>query len=137
MTRPPRGPRAPTTPVIYRIEDEHNSVVAIFPTEPASRVQLYLATCYAHIGQHSSCDWTWMIKRTRPPRSDEEPLVERLAQELRSIGYADLQRVQRWTAAHDDTRRQRIHSQPMGAVIVPGQGKGRAEPAANDERSKE
>jgi len=54
--------------VAFRI-DETKEVVAIFIEELSTR-NLDLV-CYAHIGQHSSCDPTCVYQNTRPAKPHE------------------------------------------------------------------
>lgn len=57
-------------------------VTALFPLEPGTN-NPYDMTCYAHLGQHSSCDMLW-ARETKAAK----PLEYRdLARELRQIGY--------------------------------------------------
>ena len=65
-------------PVKFYIEDQ--TVLAAFPTEKATHYDDSI-TCYAHIGQHSSCspDYLKGLKRAKPEQY--YPLLK----ELRSI----------------------------------------------------
>lgn len=90
-----RGMRAKKTksaavPVLFRIEGWKGDVVAVFPTM-AERPGV--VTCYAHIGQHGSCDRAWYVT-TRAAKPDE---YRALKSELESIGY-DLRVMKRWSA---------------------------------------
>jgi hypothetical protein len=64
--------------VMFRTEKEGN-VLAYFPYEIHNG---YVATCYAHIGQHSACDHEYIIKETKPCLEFKELKIE-----LESIGY--------------------------------------------------
>jgi hypothetical protein len=50
------------TPVLFRIHRQPKThggeVTAIFPCEPAD-LDGRTMTCYAHVGQHASCDFGW------------------------------------------------------------------------------
>jgi hypothetical protein len=83
------------TPVLFRA-DRHGphkgEVTAVFPTIPGSPGVM---TCYAHIGQHSSCSLAWH-RTTRAATPAEYTSLKR---ELESIGYSDLkvyQHVRPW-----------------------------------------
>ena len=87
-----------TTKIMFRYvsyPDGDPEVLAIFPEIPADDKGFY-ATCYARIGQHSSCDVQGMIRISRPATEAE---YSSLLQELKSIGYDDL-RIIRRTPAH-------------------------------------
>lgn len=76
--------------VVFRAErsgDHKGSVTAVFPSQ-AERGGLY--TCYAHIGQHSSCSRDWYAT-TRPTTPEE---YAGLLRELRGI-YDDVRLVVR------------------------------------------
>ncbi len=49
-------------PILFRSECD-GSIIAVFPTIPGR--DAYTMTCYAHIGQHSSCSMGWYYS-TRP-----------------------------------------------------------------------
>ena len=69
-----------TVMVLFRVDrcgEFKGSVTAVFPEMEGSPG---LMTCYAHVGQHSSCSLGWMRDKTRPEYKD-------LASELRRIGY--------------------------------------------------
>jgi hypothetical protein len=81
-------------PVIFRAERHGRfkaDVTACFPTIPGSPG---LATCYQHIGQHSSYCREW-YNATRP--ATETEFADLLA-ELQSIGYDNLKIYKRETA---------------------------------------
>lgn len=54
-------------PVIFRFY--RGELLALFPTEPASR-HGHDITCYAHVGQHSSACRS-LLQRGRPAKPDE------------------------------------------------------------------
>lgn len=90
------------TPVLFRAEKSgphKGEVTAVFPTIPGTR-EFHTCTCYARVGQHSSCTYGW-YQGTRPARPDE---FEALRRELESLGYS-LKIVSRWTRHHDAARR--------------------------------
>lgn len=68
--------------VLFRKESD-SSITAVFPELPASGLDPHQMTCYAHIGQHSGCTYSWY--RTTTPASPEE--YADLKAELESIGY--------------------------------------------------
>lgn len=77
------------TPVIFRKDRSTGEVTAVFPTLPEIA---YTVRCYAHIGQHGSCNRAWYIC-TKPATPDEyAPLLRELVQ----IGYDDLVIRKRW-----------------------------------------
>lgn len=89
------------TPVLFRI-DKHGAfkgeLTAVFPTLPGSPG---LMSCYAHLGQHSSCGRGWLAS-TRPAKPAEYADLQR---ELVRAGYDDLKvyaRIQPWM--HDARR---------------------------------
>ena len=70
--------------VLFRVDrygDFKGDVTAVFPELEASPGMM---TCYAHIGQHSSCSLGWYREKTRPAKPEE---YKDLASELRRIGY--------------------------------------------------
>lgn len=73
------------TIVIFRAEKTgpfKGDVTAVFPTEPGDSSRFSCA-CYAHVGQHSACNYDW-YKTTRPATPDE---YADLQAELEGIGY--------------------------------------------------
>lgn len=110
----------PLLPVIfraYRSGDFKGTVTAVFPTLPGTS-DPYTATCYAHVGQHSTCDRAWYATtRAATPEESAD-----LLRELRGIYERDddsdavrLQLVQRWTRHHDDARKAELHRMNRGA----------------------
>ena len=63
--------------VMFR--QDNDGVTAVFPYEIADWEGN--CTCYAHLGQHSSCCWEWVME-TKPATEYAE-----LKCELESIGY--------------------------------------------------
>lgn len=79
------------TPVIFRKFKEWD-IIAIFPTIPGTSDQ-YTCQSYMHIGQHGSCEPTYLIQNTKPAKPEE---YEELLQELINIGYDDLKVYKRY-----------------------------------------
>ena len=72
------------TKVIFRKEKD-GGILAVFPIYWDYRYNLM---CYAHIGQHGGCSLEYYREDTKPAKSEDyAPLLE----ELRAIGYDDLQ----------------------------------------------
>jgi hypothetical protein len=74
-------------PVLFRVDFDGNAteVNAVFPTLPGSTRDPELMTCYAHVGQHSSCslDWFELTKAARPYQyADLKAELERLGYQL-------------------------------------------------------
>ena len=82
------------TKVIFRVDerDKGFEVLAVFPEMAGDMNPYRTCTCYAHIGQHSSCD-VFVVDWTRPAKPEE---YEDLKQELESLGY-NLKIVKRMT----------------------------------------
>jgi len=79
------------TVVLFRTERHGpfaGDVTAVFPGIPG---RLNLWTCYAHVGQHSSCSPEW-VRRTRNARPAE---YASLLKELHAIGYTNLRLIYR------------------------------------------
>ena len=90
------------TPVIFRRERPKNGdVFALFPTIPGNYYGLN-CTCYQHIGQHSSADYSLCIRASRPATPNE---YADLQAELENLGYDDLKVCQRETPAMQKERR--------------------------------
>lgn len=74
------------TPVLFRVsrapKRNGSEVTAVFPCEPAN-LSDYIMTCYAHVGQHSGCDYGWYLT-TRPAKPAE---YADLKAELESAPY--------------------------------------------------
>jgi hypothetical protein len=76
--------KKPVDPVIIRVwKSNPNDVFALFPTLPAD-VLGYLCTSYQHVGQHSSANYDFCIRKSRPASTGE---ARKLLAELRQIGY--------------------------------------------------
>ena len=67
------------TRVAFRIEGK-DDVCAVFPDD---KNLSGLMACYAHIGQHSYCNWDW-YRKTKPATSEQ---YADLKKELEKIGY--------------------------------------------------
>ncbi len=85
------------TPVLFRT-DKSGETTAVFPTIPGAA---YMMTCYAHIGQHSSCSFEW-YNTTKPV--DLGDYKDLLAELVHSVGYDDLKIVKRITRRMRDER---------------------------------
>lgn len=90
------------TPVLFRVHRapmKHGSdVTAVFPCEPADYAGRTMS-CYAHIGQHSGCDFGW-YHQTRPAKPEEYADLKR---ELESAPYGYRLKVyQKITPKHRD-----------------------------------
>ncbi len=70
-----------TTDVIFRKEKD-NTIVAIFPYLIYNKSGL--VDCYAHLGQHSGCDYNHMVNTTK--LANEAEYVD-LKKELEDYGY--------------------------------------------------
>ena len=84
-------------PVLFRI-DKSGEVTAVLPTIPGSHGMM---TCYAHVGQHSSCSREWYNTTTPATPFDYSDLFDELRY---SVGYDDLKIVKRISRAMDDAR---------------------------------
>jgi hypothetical protein len=58
-------------------------LTAVFPTIPGSVSDPYSMSCYARVGQHSSCSWEW-YRETRPAKPEDYASLKR---ELESAPY--------------------------------------------------
>lgn len=89
---------APSTLVIFK--KSQGEVLAIFPELPGTN-DPYTMTCYAHAGQHSSCD-TVFVSNAKPAKPEEyEPLLR----ELKAIGYENIRIVRKQLDKYTRTRR--------------------------------
>ncbi len=70
------------TPVLFRCDHDGAHVTAVFPTIPGTNSG-YDMSCFAHIGQHSSCSSDW-LRTTRPAKPEEYTALKR---ELESVPY--------------------------------------------------
>jgi hypothetical protein len=93
------------TKVLFR-KCEYGSIDAVFPELPGTR-DPYTMTYYSHIGQHSSGYWSYWQKRSTPAQPAE---YADLLAELKSIGYDDLEIIQRMPSDAIDTRRKAIQA---------------------------
>jgi len=77
-------PDTDETPVIFRADGENGQtyITAVFPTIPADN-EGYKMSCYAHVGQHSACDFGW-YNQTRAAKPAEYADLKR---ELESAPY--------------------------------------------------
>lgn len=66
----------------------NNEIIAFMPYEFCNWQGQF--TCYAHIGQHSSCDYGYYLQCKPATYQEYKPLLE----ELKSIGY-DIQVINR------------------------------------------
>ncbi len=69
-------------PVIFKIETNPRSVLAVFPAEPGTNSP-YTCSCYAHMGQHATCDESYAAS-LKPAKPGEYADLKR---ELERIGY--------------------------------------------------
>jgi len=79
--------------VIFRKWRDGGDIIALFPEIPADCTG-YECLSYMHIGQHGAANPTILIARTVPAAPDE---YAELLDELKCIGYTDLQIVQRFS----------------------------------------
>jgi hypothetical protein len=70
------------TKVLF-VKDEYNDVVAVFPYDLGTNNSETMS-CYAHIGQHSSCHSDWVVSSHKNVAPNE---YSDLKEELESIGY--------------------------------------------------
>ena len=61
--------KRPVLPVIFR-KDSEGWITAVFPTLPFSGDGADM-TCYAHVGQHGACSYSWLYNRTKPAKPEE------------------------------------------------------------------
>jgi len=78
-----------------------HDLLAVFPTESASSVHPYDMTCYATMGQHSSCAPAYVRENTQPATKAQ---TEAMLKELHKIGYDNLRVVKRMTYAYQTER---------------------------------
>jgi hypothetical protein len=65
--------------VIFRVEKD-GSILAVFPYEIWDNYGNVM--CYAHIGQHSSCDYGSILEQTKPASPEQ---YQNLLSELKDI----------------------------------------------------
>jgi len=85
------------TRVIFRIDSD--GVFALFPYEVVVRSGITFhkyVMCYAHIGQHSSANYNYCIRKSKAASIDE---AKDLKKELEDIGY-NLKEVKRRYRKH-------------------------------------
>ncbi|HMA20697.1 MAG TPA: hypothetical protein VKO87_07825 [Gemmatimonadaceae bacterium] len=77
-------------PVLFRADrtqrggaGDRVEITAVFPTLPGTSDPDTM-TCYAHIGQHSTCSIGWYREKTRPASPAE---YKALQTELEGLGY--------------------------------------------------
>ena len=75
------GPGNEITEVMFRKEKD-GSIYAVFPY--ISWLRNYEIMGYAHIGQHHTCRWEYVVYCTKPAKPEE---YKDLYNELVSIGY--------------------------------------------------
>ncbi len=67
--------------VIFR--KYQGEILALFPELPGTN-EARTCLCYAHVGQHSSANYHWVIGHSKPAKPDE---YKALHAELTGIGY--------------------------------------------------
>ena len=74
------------TPVLFRKDKRKDGeITAVFPYDSWQCYGKRLISCYAHMGQHGSCVWPWVVLNTKPARPKE---YRELKKELESLmGY--------------------------------------------------
>ena len=83
------GKPEPITKIAFRyihgnkLHGEDPEILAVMPEDPGTD-DPFTCTCYAHMGQHGSCDVQVVMQRSRPARVLEYAGLKR---ELESIGY--------------------------------------------------
>lgn len=82
--------RIETIKVIFR-KLEKGDIIALFPQFPGNVAGTFCRS-YQHIGQHGAADYGWVIEISEPATEEE---YADLLQELRDIGYEDLEVRQR------------------------------------------
>ena len=70
------------TEMLFRIESD-GQILAVMPYEIGSP-KANNVMCYAHIGQHSSCDYYYVLEKTKPASFEQ---YKNLKDELEDIGY--------------------------------------------------
>lgn len=89
------------TKVIFR--KFKREILALFP-ELLGTNSPYTCSCYAHLGQHGSCEPTGVIFESKPAKPSE---YRDLAAELRSLGY-NLDIIKRNSPNFLDVRREEL-----------------------------
>lgn len=67
--------------VIFR--KYQGEILALFPELPGTS-KAHTCLCYAHVGQHSSANYHWIIGHSKPAKPEE---YQALYAELQAIGY--------------------------------------------------
>lgn len=90
------------TDVIFRAEGPRGrrEITAVFPAIPGTHE--YDMTCYAHVGQHSSCSYTWYLG-TWPAKPEE---YANLLAELSGIYTEGLRVMHKITDKHRQQRKE-------------------------------
>ena len=94
-----------TTKVVFRLWEETEEIIAIFPEVPSSTATPNNCESYTHVGQHGSCSPAYLIGRTKPPSSDDQSKVSALREELKGIGYQLTERRKISRIMHDKRRK--------------------------------
>lgn len=81
--------------VIFR--ESQGIITAVFLNEVNHHSRLELV-CYERIGQHGGCCIDWVYHSTKPAKPDE---YSSLLKELESLGYSDLQVVNRLPSKYE------------------------------------
>jgi hypothetical protein len=79
------------TDVIFR-KEKNGDILAVFPYEPYNDI-IGLVGCYAHVGQHSGCQYDYVRQETKPAQPNE---YNDLLNELKGIGY-NVNIVKKWS----------------------------------------
>lgn len=115
---PATGPRkspspSDRTPVMFRV-DGGGVVTAVFIDLPWNhRGDI---SCYAHVGQHSSCTWDWVARHTSPATPEQYASLKR---ELEAAPYGyQLEIVQQRTPAHRKTFARNLMASLGGKQVV-------------------
>jgi len=94
------------TPVVFRVWRKGGDILALLPTIPADN-RGHLMQSYQHIGQHGAAEYWTVLSRTRPLKTSEEIMAAtELLNELRTIGYTDLETKERITPIMHEARKQ-------------------------------
>lgn len=108
-------------PVLFRADrtqrggaGDRIEITAVFPTLPGTDDPDTM-TCYAHIGQHSTCSVGWYREKTRPAKPEE---YESLARELQSLGYRLDVRERLTSDLHAARRYAAVAAIPVRAIEV-------------------
>ena len=94
-----------TTKVVFRLWEETEEIIAIFPEVPSSTATPNACMSYMHVGQHGSCSPYAMMERTEPPNVSDQSKVKTLWEELERIGYRLAERRKISHVMHDNRRK--------------------------------